>query len=73
MDFVLFVAVLFMLLIKTVKHEMGKFDLKLKEILLNQMVFSLKPLEKDSKTLINDARCINPFEDLKYLQEYLIT
>ncbi len=73
MDFILFISALFMSLIETMKHEMGKFNLKLKEILLNQMVFSLSLLERDFKTLVDDVRCINLFEDLNYLQEYLIT
>ena len=73
MDLILFVSVLFKSLIEIMKDEMGKFNLKLKGILLNQMVFSLSLLESDFMTIVDDARCINLFEDLNYLQEYLIT
>jgi len=73
MDLILFVSVLFKSLIEIMTDEMGKFNLKLKGILLNQMVFSLSLLESDFMTIVDDARCINLFEDLNYLQEYLIT
>jgi len=73
MDLILFVSVLFKSLIEIMKDEMGKFNLKPKGILLNQMVFSLSLLESDFMTIVDDARCINLFEDLNYLQEYLIT
>jgi len=73
MDLILFVSVLFKSLIEIMTDEMGKFNLKPKGILLNQMVFSLSLLESDFMTIVDDARCINLFEDLNYLQEYLIT
>ena len=70
MDFILYVSMLFMRLIQTMKHEKGKIVLRPKEILLNQMAFSLCLLEGDSETFVNDERCINLFEDPRYLQEY---
>jgi len=56
--------------IQTMKHEKVKFVMRPGEILLNQMVFSLKLLEIDSETLVNDEKYINLFEDPAYLQEY---